>query len=202
MGCAEITGVCVCCCLAVGDGAGLSVRPTLHTRDEQGNLEKGEAFTHYAVLGGIYADSPARAKLMYTIGSWIAYLTCPFCKLTGTMVNKVVRYLGYAKPVPTTQGVGKGKSYQMGKPDGRLMTAKEMKVQAIAAEYYKVRGFEPPPGNRFKGHSPFLRRLYYVDAVRLWIIPFCHAFQLGVVKNFLSNMMAKVKKGKVCVQQC
>lgn len=159
-------------------------------------LKEGPPFTHYAVLGGVYADSPARAKLMYTIASWIAYFACPFCKLVGTLVNKVVRYLGYAEPVATTQGVGRGKSYQMGRPDGRLLTNREVTAQAVAAEYYRARGLEPPPGNRFKGNSPLLRGLYYVDPVRLWVIPFCHAFYLGVFKNFMQVVTGK--KGKVC----
>jgi hypothetical protein len=183
-------------CFAAGEvSAGIKVQPSLHARDEHGKLKKGEPFTHFAVLGAVYADSPARAKLMYTLSSWTAYLACAFCKLTGTMKNKVVRYLGYAEPVPTTQGVGRGKSYQMGQPDGRLMTEREVKAQAIAAEYYRARGFEPPPGNRFKGFSPLLRRLYYVNPVRLWVIPFCHAFYLGVFKDFLK--LATAKKSKV-----
>lgn len=174
--------------------AGIKVQPATHERDENGQVKKGEPFTHFAVLGAVYADSPARAKLMYTLASWTAYLACAFCKLTGTMKNKVVRFLGYAEPTPTMQGVGRGNSYQMGHADGRLMTEREVKAQAIAAEYYRARGFEPPPGNRFKGFSPLLRRLYYVNPLRLWVVPFCHAFYLGVFKDFMKLMTAKKSK--------
>lgn len=171
--------------------AGVTVQPALQERDQQGRLQRGAAFIHYVVLGAVYADSPARAKLMYTIASWTAYLTCPFCKLMGCMKNRVVRYTGYAQPAPTTQGLGSGTAYQMGKADGRLMTDSEMKAQAIAAEYYRARGFEPPPGNRFKGYSPLLRRLYYVSPQRLWVVPYCHAMYLGVFKDFMKIVCAK-----------
>lgn len=175
------------------------MEPALDVRDEDGKLEKGPQFTHYAVLGAVYADSPARAKLQYALLSWTAYLTCPFCKLMGTMKNKVVRYLGYAEPVPTTQGVGKGKSFQMGRADGRLLSDRETKAQAVAAEYYRARGFEPPPGNRYKGYSPLVRGLWYVNAARLFVVPFCHAFYLGVLRNFLNIVFSKKPKGnQVC----
>jgi hypothetical protein len=178
-------------CFHAGVTAGITVQPALDELDEHSKRKVGAAFTHYAVLGGVYADSPARAKLMYTIASWIAYLACPFCKLVGTLTSGVVRYLGYASPVTTTQGVGKGQEFMMGRGDGRLLSAKEAKAQAIAAEYHRARGFEPPPGNRFKGHSPLLRRLYYVHPQRLWVLPYCHAFFLGVFKDFMKLLCAK-----------
>lgn len=131
---------------------------------------------------------------MYTICSFTAYLSCGFCKLMGTMKGKTVRYLGYAEPVKTTQGVGAGQEYQMGDTPGargRIMTSQEIKAQAVAAEYFKARGFEPPPGNRFKGHSPLMRLLYWVEPKRLWVVPFCHAFYLGVVKDFLQLVFSK-----------
>lgn len=174
---------------------GVCVTPAVRGAD--GEVSTATPFTHYAVLGAVYADSPARSKLMYSLGSFTAYLACAYCKLTGTMVGRVVRYLGYAKSVATTMGVGAGKNYQMGgsaqAPERRerLMTESEIKAQAVAAEFYRARGFEPPPGNRLKGYSPVLRNLYWVEPRRLFVVPFCHAFHLGVFKDFMQCVFAK-----------
>lgn len=167
---------------------GITVTPAI--RDGAGNVSKGKPFQHLAVLSGVHADSPARSKLMYSLGSWTAYFVCAFCKLVGTKAGKVVRYLGFAAPVLTTAGVGAGESIQMG-AQGRLLTEAEMRAQAIAAEYHKARGLEPHPGNRFKGYSPLVRSLYWVDIRTLWVIPFCHAFFLGVFKDYVKLACAK-----------
>jgi hypothetical protein len=53
-----------------------------------------------------------------------------------------------------------------------------------------IAGHVPPTQLRFKGFSPLLR-LHYVDAVALWIIPFCHAFHLGVLKDFITWILPK-----------
>lgn len=128
---------------------------------------------------------------MYTIASWVAFLACAFCKLVGSKVDGVMRYLGYLLPVKTEVGAGAGQEFQMGRSDGRLLTEKEQRAQARAAAYNRARGYEPPPGNRFKGHSPLIRELYWVDPRRLWVIPFSHAFSLGVFKDFLAKLFAK-----------
>jgi len=175
--------------LSFAAGHGITVTPAV--RDASGNVTQGEPFHHYAVLGGVHADSPARCKLMYTIASFTAYLACAFCKLMGTKVGHVVRYLGYAAPVTTTAGVGLGKEYQMGVQDGRVLSEAEMRAQAATAEYYRACRLEPPPGNRFKGYSPLISDLYWVDPRRLWIVPFCHAFYLGVFKDLMKLMFAK-----------
>jgi hypothetical protein len=178
-------------------GHGITVTPS--ARDSSGQVVEGAPFHHYAVLGGVHADSPARSKLMYTIASFTAFLACAFCKLMGTKVCGVVRYLGYAEPVLTTVGVGVGKLFHMG-PTGasdRLMSDAEMKAQAAAAEYYKARKLEPPPGNRYKGFSPLVRDLYWVDPRRLFIVPFCHAFYLGMFKDLMKMMFAKKQRAEV-----
>lgn len=106
-----------------------------------GEVTLGVAFIHMVMLAGIYADSPARAKLMYTVASWTAFFVCPFCKLMGTVCDSVVRYLGYAKPAPVTKGHDAGSSFQMGVEDGRMFTREpEQRVRAQAAEVLRVAG--------------------------------------------------------------
>jgi hypothetical protein len=77
------------------------------------------------------------------------------------------------------------------------MSDAEMKAQAAAAEYYKARKLEPPPGNRYKGFSPLVRDLYWVDPRRLFIVPFCHAFYLGMFKDLMKMMFAKKQRAEV-----
>lgn len=52
----------------------------------------------YLFLDGMFADSPARAKLSL----WYAHsgrLPCGWCRFHGQPVDGVMRYLGYAKEV-------------------------------------------------------------------------------------------------------
>jgi hypothetical protein len=42
-----------------------------------------------------------------------------------------------------------------------------------------------------KGYSPLLSSLHYVHFNRVWIVPFCHAFFLGVFKDLLDAIFAK-----------
>ncbi|WIA36729.1 hypothetical protein OEZ86_008001 [Tetradesmus obliquus] len=180
---------------AAGDAAtpehGIMVTPAV--RDSSGAIILGAAFLHFAVLGGIYADSPAAAALRYSIKSFTAYFSCAFCKLVGTMCDGTVRFCGYIKPVLTPAGAGQGRSYQMGAQDGRLLSDLEQRAQATAAAFNRARGFEPPHGNRFKGFSPLLR-LYWVRVSSLFVVPFSHAFHLGIFKGLISSMFAKESK--------
>lgn len=82
-----------------------------------GEVTSGAAVTHTVMLSGIYADSPARAKLMYTVASFISYFSCPFCRMIGTSVDSVVRFLGYHEPVRVDRGADEGKEYKMGVED-------------------------------------------------------------------------------------
>jgi hypothetical protein len=134
---------------------------------------------------------------MYTIKCFIAYLACPFCKLYGTLKNGIVRFCGFNEPVLTPVGAGQGSSFQMGAQDGRLLTDIEMRAQAAAAAFNRARGFEPPPGNRFKGFSPLLCNLYWVLPSTLFVVPFSHSFFLGVFKQLISSMFAKKSKQQV-----
>jgi hypothetical protein len=178
---------------------GIMVTPAV--RDSSGAITSGSPFLHFAVLAGVFADSPARAALMYTIKCFVAYFACPFCKLVGTMIGSTVRFCGYCQPVFTHAGVGQGKSYQMGAQDGRLLSDLEQRAQAAAAAFNRARGFEPPPGNRFKGSSPLLQ-LYWVRISSLFVVPFSHSFHLGVFKNLISRMFAKESRQQVGACTC
>jgi hypothetical protein len=135
---------------------------------------------------------------MFSIKCFVAYYACAFCKLVGTLVSGTVRFCGYNEPVPTPAGAGQGCSFQMGEADGRLLTDLEIRAQAAAAAFNRARGFEPPPGNRFKGFSPLLRDLYWVRPSTLFVVPFSHAFYLGVFKQLTSYMFATKPKQQVC----
>ena len=112
---------------------GVEIHPA--ERDpETGRVAAGAAFRHMVMLTGIYADSPARGKLMYAVASWTAYFACAFCKLMGTMCDTVVRYLGYSKPAEVTKGHHNGCSFQMGVNDSSRMITHEQQMARAAVE--------------------------------------------------------------------
>ena len=170
----------------------------------------GSVFLHFAVLGAVYADLPARAKMMYTVASWVAYLVCPFCIMAGTKVDDVVRYLRYARAVAIDRGCGAGKTCSMDDGgDERYVSEFVNRMRAHVAEVYRAAGVQPPDNSPFKGLSPLLSDdLYWVDANRLWIVPFCHAFFLGVFKDFMEAIFAKGAAARVswlhgaCMSSC
>lgn len=86
------------------------------------------------MLTGIYADSPARAKLMYAVASWTAFFACPFCKFMGTTCDNVVQYLGYSKPAEVTKGHYAGSSFQLGVNDSSRMLTHQQQVARAAVE--------------------------------------------------------------------
>lgn len=295
--------------LYAGQQPGVSVKPAV--RDpETGKVTLGEAFQHLIMLAGVFADSPACAKLMYTVASWTAFFVCPFCKLMGTACDNVVRYLGYAKPSPVTKGPDQGASFQMGVNDGAWhVTSEDNKLRGLVEHVqYSAGGWQAPSlvvtrhqskhngmghnrmhrvavkalhlgvfpealltlnlqlgwlcgsmtdeepevllvGNTFgvsgycwyvlssvsnklvecvcltvlgvlywlalctsllhcfvpgiahdghsaiKGYRALLRSLHYVDFNCVWIVPFCHAFFLGIFKDFLDAIFAKKAAG-------
>ena len=56
-------------------------------------------FTHYILLTGIYADTPAASKLSLTLGH-SAYLGCGKCWVRAIRVGNTIRWYGYVTPVP------------------------------------------------------------------------------------------------------
>lgn len=107
------------------------------------------------------------------------------------MVDNVVRFLGFAAAVAVVRGLGAGNSYSMAVNDtARYISARLQHVRALVAEQYRLQGVQPPGNTPFKGYSP-LFHLYWVDPNRLWVVPFCHAFYLGIYKDFLDHVFAK-----------
>ena len=56
--------------------------------------------------------------------------------------------------------------------------------------HFCLAGVETSSDQPIKGFSPLLK-LHYVHSNRLWIVPFCHAFYLGVFKDCLNAIFAK-----------
>jgi hypothetical protein len=113
--------------------------------------------------------------------------------MAGTKVDDLVRYLGYARAVAIDKGMGAGKTCSMlGDGNERYVPEHMNRVRALIAEQYRSAGLQPPEHSCFKGLSPLLSPdLYWVDANRLWVVPFCHAFFLGVFKDFMEAIFAK-----------
>jgi hypothetical protein len=123
---------------------GVTVKPA-HKDPVTGRVTFGAAITHLVMLSGVYADSPARAKLMYTVASWTSYFTCAFCSLIGSSVDAVVRFLGYAQPVQVDRGPDAGEQYQMGVQDAaRWYKPQVIKLMAIRAQEIYEQGEGKP----------------------------------------------------------
>lgn len=82
-----------------------------------GTLTFGAPFQLKGFIAGIYADAPARAKLLYFVASFTAVLACVWCRLTGVRKGSTTRYTAYAHEVRARQGPGLGRSYRMGDHD-------------------------------------------------------------------------------------
>ena len=83
--------------------------------NQAGRVVPGEAFIHRGFIAGIHGDSPARAKILYFVGCFTAYLVCVYCRLCGIQKQRTRRYTGYVAPVTAVRGVVPGKAYQMGR---------------------------------------------------------------------------------------
>lgn len=118
-------------------GKGVTVTPVSREVNSDGTsqLKPGISRQHFIVISGIFADSPARWKLWYAVASALAYRACSFCRLCGTLVNKVVRFLGWAAPATVTEGPPEeiGKTYSMADAAGRHFTHDEMMTESCTA---------------------------------------------------------------------
>jgi hypothetical protein len=83
--------------------------------DEQGRVVPGDVIFHQGFIVSTVGDAPMRAKLLYFVGSFLAYLVCSYCRLCGTRRSSTMRYLGYVQPVTAERGQGAGSSFQMGR---------------------------------------------------------------------------------------
>ena len=59
---------------------------------------KEEIREKYLFLDGVFADSPARAKLTRWLGH-AAQLGCGWCRFHGQKLDKAMRFRGYVEPV-------------------------------------------------------------------------------------------------------
>ena len=166
--------------------------------DSSGRVVKGDAFVHKGFLSGLYADAPARAKVLYTICSFIAYLACAYCRLTATRKGGVNRYLGYTEPVTSCAGPGAGQAFDMTEAGAAGRRYNEATVDALidAAEGLRERGLSAADQLGFHGKSPLLTRLSYIDASMFAVVPFAHAFCQGVAKDFFKAIFAPFSKTK------
>jgi hypothetical protein len=83
--------------------------------DHIGRVVPDKVILHRGFVAFLYGDAPMRAKMLYFVGSWTAFLVCVYCRLCGTTKGNTRRYLGYVQPVVAERGVGAGNSYQMGR---------------------------------------------------------------------------------------
>ncbi len=137
------------------------------------------------------------SAMLCSVPSFLAYLACAFCGIVGSYVSGVVRFICYGEAVVADRGTHEGERIRMGHNDAdRQYGDDDIRALAVAAATASAEGNAKPQKTwRFKGLSPLLS-LGYVDAKRLWIVPFCHAFYLGVLKDFLQLILAKQPKRK------
>jgi hypothetical protein len=187
--------------LLLGRGHGVQVTPAQRTAE--GSIQYLQERTHFGLLSGIHADSPARSKLMYAVAAFVAYYSCPFCRLPGTVCNTVMRFLGYAaavtlvipqhqdhqqqqqqQPAPSATMKPEDDAVRMHSSMRQHLIAAAVAVTNLAREKGLLPAESGPPTSAHRGYSPLLRLLLYTDYNTLWVLPFCHAFYLGVLKDF------------------
>lgn len=93
--------------------AGIYVQTT--KLDQHGRVVPAEVIFHRGFIAGLYADAPMRAKLLYFVGGFTAFLVCVYCRLCGVTRGNTRRYIGYVQPVQAERGTGAGRSFQMGR---------------------------------------------------------------------------------------
>lgn len=148
--------------------------------------------TVHALLCAVYADAPARSKVLCAPGV-TAFLACVFCRMCGITFppETVVRWLGYLAAVLAREGPNKDQSFAMGSTnDGaRRYTDAQMRERMEAALDAVYEGISPEPTTGFKGPCVLVTQLPYVDATTLFVAPFCHSYLYGVVKDLVSAML-------------
>lgn len=186
------------------DGNGLVVNPMVRTPD--GGVMQGRPFVHTVVLVGQHADSPARSKAGHFLGA-AAYLGCPWCWITGKRINQTMAYLGYKEPTVLRRSPLEGTSVQIGVNDHvRLLSDQDQEERAGAyllhKEMLELSG-EQVPANLASyygacGYSVYHERLPYLSGFfnSFWLVPFCHAVFLGLVKDLVRVMTGTLTKHK------
>ncbi len=155
------------------------------------------AKAHYVILTGIYADTPARAKISKHVGSPMAYLPCQWCWLTQTRedaAGSVLRFRGYSRNVVCVCGKRSGVELNMEAPydPTRVLSANEQHERARAAESSLESEDHLGQALGVYGYCSLLRDLPYLDYNNVYILPFAHAFLLGVLKDFVFLLLGKL----------
>lgn len=178
------------------DGQGLVVTPLVRCGD--GKVKQGVAFKHTVMLVGLHADSPARSKAGHFLGA-AAYFGCPWCWITGTRVGDTMTYLGYKEPTVIKRGVLRGMAVQIGVNDEHRVLSEVCQWERSAAyleeEIAAKASNQPAPQGLssffgISGFSVFHEKLAYLDMQfnSFWMVPFCHAVFLGLVKDLVRVM--------------
>jgi hypothetical protein len=155
--------------------------------------------THKGFVSTLFADSPFRANLLYTVAGFVGYVACAFCKIRGVRKGPgergTMRYTGYAEPVLCTSG-GVEQQFQLGHNDEqRLHSSSDLKHLAATAELARQAGVDAS-ATGFTGQSPLLSYLPWLDVRTASVVPFMHAYCQGVVKGFLKALFVSPKKAQ------
>ena len=151
-------------------------------------------------MTGVYADAPARQKLVKSLGH-AAYLGCMFCCLTGERMHGAMRFLGYAAPAPISRGLGVQLfASAIGVPMAQMVVdADALRIgdevqweRAVRVEFPPAGAARPDPAYvGVCGVSLFFDLLWYSSSTQLFVVPMCHAFHHGVLKDFLTAIVGK-----------
>lgn len=148
---------------------------------------------HTPILGTLYADAPARAKLAKVMSSAVATLGCQFCWLNGTSVAGTTRFLGYLEPVATFLGHPQviSKKFQMGVEDAeRQLTNAQQRDRAESVQALVDEGGIIDPGIiGAHGNPSIFKELDHLDRNLCWAPPFFHMVFLGPFKHLLAIMV-------------
>ena len=148
-------------------------------------LQWGSKFIHRVVLLGVYADSPARVKLLNS-ASLSTYLGCFYCWMTGTQLHGSMRWAGYSQAARVERGFKEGEQVQMGVNDHEFKIPSEV-------QHFRGRAVEAGEITAdtagVHGGCIIALMLPYVDITRLFLTPFNHAFDRGVLRDLLLELL-------------
>lgn len=164
-----------------------------------GGIKAGKPFIHKGYIASMYADSPAAAKFMLSVACFVAYLACCYCRMTGVSRHGVIRFLGYTAAVNACAGPGTGQQFRMGDDaddKARCYSSRAMLELISLSEEQKEQGKDASGDTGFNGRSPLFKHLEYIDPKTFHVVPFVHAFILGVVKDFLKAILAPFPSNK------
>lgn len=160
------------------------------------------------LLTGFIADTPARHKVMRTLGA-NAYLGCSWCVFNGSLYphNGVsgpgtIYYKGYYNAVPQTKakfprGIGQNRAMRVRDPRLRLTDAQQMD-RAVQVEMSSMqdqrRDRKEPSSYGTHGVSVIPEILEYTSYNNLFVVPVAHSLLYGVIDNFVAHLLRPLPK--------